>query len=175
MFTFSGLFVCFSAQGALYCIEDQTEGIQLTHRLQLLDKDCPDMMGACGPVEDLNWTPDGAAVAMIWKKGGFAIWSVFGALISFCLSVVHEGIPRSVSALVCVQIWEYCICVLHARLIDWMISRSVYLSLVRLIDCLIGPLIGANFSCCVQRLYFEYWISFLQKSSAWNGNLRKNG
>lgn len=90
----------FSAQGALYCIEDQTEGIQLTHRLQLLDKDCPDMMNACGPVADLNWTPDGCVLGMIWKKGGFAIWSVFGALITFCLSIAHEGIPRAVSGLV---------------------------------------------------------------------------
>ena len=147
MFTFSGLFVCFSAQGALYCIEDQTEGIQLTHRLLLLDKDCPDMMGACGPVEDLNWTPDGAAVAMIWKKGGFAIWSVFGALISFCLSVVHEGIPRSVSALVSVQIWEYFTCVFFTldRLIDWMNVRVID----QLIDGLNDPLIEANFSCCI--------------------------
>ncbi|XP_055330750.1 guanine nucleotide exchange factor subunit RIC1-like [Paramacrobiotus metropolitanus] len=92
-------FGCENAQGALYSIEDQTEGIQLTHRLQLLDKDCPDMVGACGPVVDMNWTPDGCALAVIWKNGGFSIWSVFGALMTFCLSVAHEGLSRTIKAL----------------------------------------------------------------------------
>lgn len=89
-----------SAQGGIYCIEDQTEGIQPTHRLELLDKDCPDMKAACGAVRALNWSPDGCAVAMVWQKGGFAIWSVFGALLSFSLNIYHEGISRKISALV---------------------------------------------------------------------------
>lgn len=34
-----------------------------------------------GPVKCMKWTPDGTAVAVCWKNGGFSLWSVFGALL----------------------------------------------------------------------------------------------
>ena len=35
----------------------------------------------CGSVQSLCWTPDGCALAMAWQRGGYSIWSVFGALL----------------------------------------------------------------------------------------------
>ena len=29
----------------------------------------------------MKWTPDGTALVMAWKRGGFSIWSTFGAMI----------------------------------------------------------------------------------------------
>ena len=29
----------------------------------------------------MKWTPDGTALAMAWERGGFSIWSTFGAMI----------------------------------------------------------------------------------------------
>ena len=38
-----------------------------------------------GTVTSLAWTPDGCALAMTWSKGGIAVWSVFGALLTCTL------------------------------------------------------------------------------------------
>lgn len=42
--------------------------------------------GEVGPVGCLKWTPDGCALAMSWTKGGFSLWSTFGALLVCSLS-----------------------------------------------------------------------------------------
>lgn len=39
------------------------------------------MSKTVGSVSCLKWTPDGTALAMAWRKGGFALWSVFGSLL----------------------------------------------------------------------------------------------
>ena len=38
-------------------------------------------IGCPGPVSCLKWTPDGTALVMAWERGGFSIWSTFGAMI----------------------------------------------------------------------------------------------
>ena len=38
-------------------------------------------LGCPGPVSCMKWTPDGTALAMAWERGGFSIWSTFGAMI----------------------------------------------------------------------------------------------
>ena len=50
----------------------------ISHRLRLSTRDYP-----CnpGPVSCLKWTPDGTALAMAWQRGGFSVWSTFGAMI----------------------------------------------------------------------------------------------
>lgn len=55
-------------------------GIQLCNR----DMYCTftDMKSTVGAVTCMRWTPDGTALAMAWKKGGFALWSVFGSLLA---------------------------------------------------------------------------------------------
>ncbi|GFR17122.1 RAB6A-GEF complex partner protein 1 [Trichonephila clavata] len=70
-----------NAQGIVFCIDDITGALQSTHQLILSSKDFPDIEAAAGGVSHLKWTPDGGALAMTWEKGGFAIWSVFGALL----------------------------------------------------------------------------------------------
>lgn len=40
------------------------------------------LSGTVGAVTCMRWTPDGTALAMAWKKGGFALWSVFGSLLA---------------------------------------------------------------------------------------------
>ncbi|CAL1266198.1 unnamed protein product [Larinioides sclopetarius] len=70
-----------SAQGVVFCIDDITGALQSTHQLILSSKDFPDISAAAGGVSNLKWTPDGGALAMTWEKGGFAVWSVFGALL----------------------------------------------------------------------------------------------
>lgn len=39
-----------------------------------------------GPITDLKYTPDNHALATVWEKGGFAMWSVFGSLLFTSLS-----------------------------------------------------------------------------------------
>lgn len=41
----------------------------------------PDASTVCGAVRELKWTTDGCALAMAWERGGFSLWSVFGALL----------------------------------------------------------------------------------------------
>lgn len=65
-----------SSQAVVYTIDDLTGGLELSHKLLLSAKDYP---GAPGPVREMKWTPDGAAVAMSWANGGFSLWSTFGA------------------------------------------------------------------------------------------------
>ena len=40
-----------------------------------------DYPGSAGPVSCLKWTPDGTALAVAWSRGGFSVWSTFGAMI----------------------------------------------------------------------------------------------
>lgn len=45
----------------------------------------PEQDKKAGTVTSLAWTPDGCAMAMTWSKGGVAVWSVFGALLTCTL------------------------------------------------------------------------------------------
>ena len=40
-----------------------------------------DYSGCPGSVSCMKWTPDGTALVMAWQRGGFSIWSTFGAMI----------------------------------------------------------------------------------------------
>ena len=46
----------------------------------------PDVDKILGPLCSLQWTPDSTVLATVWKNGGFAMWSVFGSLLSCSLS-----------------------------------------------------------------------------------------
>jgi hypothetical protein len=39
-----------------------------------------------GALTCIQWTPDSTVLATAWEKGGFALWSVFGALIACSFS-----------------------------------------------------------------------------------------
>ncbi|XP_046662449.1 guanine nucleotide exchange factor subunit Rich isoform X3 [Homalodisca vitripennis] len=67
-----------SSQGAVYCIDESSGGLELSHQLTLSSQVYP---GEVGPVGCVRWTPDGCALAMAWSQGGFSVWSTFGALL----------------------------------------------------------------------------------------------
>ncbi|KAG8312726.1 WD40 repeat protein [Homalodisca vitripennis] len=66
------------SQGAVYCIDESSGGLELSHQLTLSSQVYP---GEVGPVGCVRWTPDGCALAMAWSQGGFSVWSTFGALL----------------------------------------------------------------------------------------------
>ena len=68
----------FSSEGIVYNVDDITGGLVISHRLRLPTRDYP---GCPGPVSCMKWTPDGTALAIAWERGGFSVWSTFGAMI----------------------------------------------------------------------------------------------
>ncbi|XP_076307278.1 guanine nucleotide exchange factor subunit Rich [Tachypleus tridentatus] len=70
-----------NGEGVVYCQEDLTGALHINHRLVLSTRDFSDVAGVAGAVSLIQWSPDGTAVAMAWKKGGLSVWSVFGALL----------------------------------------------------------------------------------------------
>lgn len=74
-------FGCKSGIGAVYVINEVEGTIELSYKLHVSSKDYPDACQKAGPVKCMKWTPDGTAVAVCWKNGGFSLWSVFGALL----------------------------------------------------------------------------------------------
>ena len=68
----------YSSEGIVYNVDEMTGGLVISHRLRLPTRDYP---GCPGPVSCMKWTPDGTALAMAWERGGFSIWSTFGAMI----------------------------------------------------------------------------------------------
>ena len=71
-------FLIYSSEGIVYNVDEMTGGLVISHRLRLPTRDYP---GCPGPVSCMKWTPDGTALAMAWERGGFSIWSTFGAMI----------------------------------------------------------------------------------------------
>ncbi|XP_015585009.1 guanine nucleotide exchange factor subunit Rich isoform X2 [Cephus cinctus] len=67
-----------NSEGAVYYVDESTGSLEVSHTLSLSSKDYP---GRPGSVRCLRWTPDSCAIALAWEGGGFAIWSVFGALL----------------------------------------------------------------------------------------------
>ncbi|KAL4236739.1 WD40 repeat protein [Mactra antiquata] len=72
---------CAGAYGVIYSINEVEGILEASHKLQVSCKNFPDMKSTVGAVTCMRWTPDGTALAMAWKKGGFALWSVFGSLL----------------------------------------------------------------------------------------------
>ncbi|KAK3091743.1 hypothetical protein FSP39_022283 [Pinctada imbricata] len=74
-------FGCKSAIGVVYVINETEGTIEESHRLQISSKDYPDALTQTGAVHCMKWTPDGTALALCWRNGGFSLWSVFGSLL----------------------------------------------------------------------------------------------
>lgn len=62
----------------VYCIDESTGGLEISHHCVLSIKDYP---GYPGAVDNVLWTPDGCALVASWSNGGIAMWSTFGALL----------------------------------------------------------------------------------------------
>ena len=74
------------SRGVVYCIDETTGGLVVSHHLVLPTKDYP---GCPGPVTSLKWTPDSTTLALVWAGGGFSIWSTFGTMILCSLGWDH--------------------------------------------------------------------------------------
>ena len=59
-----------------------------------------DASQVCGAVSEMKWTPDGRAVAMSWKLGGFALWSVFGTLLHCTAAASSSGLVQLCSLMI---------------------------------------------------------------------------
>lgn len=62
----------------VFSIDETTGGLQLSHTLQLSSRDFP---GPPGPVQLLQWSPDGCCLALCWAQAAVSLWSTFGALL----------------------------------------------------------------------------------------------
>ncbi|XP_069682235.1 guanine nucleotide exchange factor subunit Rich isoform X2 [Periplaneta americana] len=67
-----------NSQAVVYCIDESTGGLEVSHHIVLSSKDYP---GSPGHVQGIRWTPDGCAMAVAWEHGGLSLWSTFGALL----------------------------------------------------------------------------------------------
>ncbi|XP_065214700.1 guanine nucleotide exchange factor subunit Rich isoform X2 [Planococcus citri] len=67
-----------NSEAIVYTIDEQTGGLEISHTLVVSSHVYP---GEVGPVECMEWSPDGRALALSWSTGGFSIWSTFGALL----------------------------------------------------------------------------------------------
>ncbi|CAH0551725.1 unnamed protein product [Brassicogethes aeneus] len=67
-----------NSECVVYCVDESTGGLEVSHNCVLGSKDYPGCPGAVGQV---RWTPDGCALVAAWEKGGLAMWSTFGALL----------------------------------------------------------------------------------------------
>ncbi|XP_026289117.1 guanine nucleotide exchange factor subunit Rich isoform X1 [Frankliniella occidentalis] len=67
-----------NSQATVYCVDETTGGLEVTHQIVLSPKDYP---GCPGRVRCIRWTPDGRCVALAWANGGLSLWSTFGALL----------------------------------------------------------------------------------------------
>ncbi|XP_052775619.1 guanine nucleotide exchange factor subunit RIC1-like [Mya arenaria] len=97
---------CKGSNGVVYTLNEVEGTLEATHRLQVTCKNFPEMDKTVGPVSCLKWTPDGTALAMTWRKGGFSLWSVFGSLLictvggDYCVSNEYSKLfPPSVKSM----------------------------------------------------------------------------
>ncbi|CAH2013065.1 unnamed protein product [Acanthoscelides obtectus] len=67
-----------NSECVVYCVDESTGGLEVSHNCVLSSKDYPGYPGAVGRV---IWTPDGCGLVASWSKGGLAMWSTFGALV----------------------------------------------------------------------------------------------
>eukprot|EP00057_Strongylocentrotus_purpuratus_P026007 XP_011680481.1 PREDICTED: RAB6A-GEF complex partner protein 1 [Strongylocentrotus purpuratus] len=70
-----------NGQGIVFAVDEITGALLVSHRLTLSTSDFPEGCQAAGAVTSLRWTPEGSALILSWLKGGFSLWSTFGALL----------------------------------------------------------------------------------------------
>ncbi|CAH8512328.1 unnamed protein product [Dicrocoelium dendriticum] len=80
---------------ALYRM-DETSGVILVHQhIRISNREYPDASTLVGPATHLSWSPDGYCLAIAWKHCGWALCSVFGALLHSSLGE-HIGLTNRV-------------------------------------------------------------------------------
>ncbi|BFY99791.1 hypothetical protein BsWGS_02831 [Bradybaena similaris] len=74
-------FGCHSGEGVVFHLDEAVGALEVSHKLIISSKEFPDAGHIAGSVTCMKWTPDGTALAMVWKNGGLSLWSVFGSLL----------------------------------------------------------------------------------------------
>lgn len=64
-------------------IDESNKSLAINQQLQLSQSKFPHEPSKLGPVESMQYSPDGFAILVCWTSGVFAIWSVFGSIL-FC-------------------------------------------------------------------------------------------
>lgn len=80
------VFGLLSSNGVICSYDEVDRRFIVSYHLTLPSNLFPDVDKILGPLSALQWTPDSTVLATIWKNGGFALWSVFGSLLSCSLS-----------------------------------------------------------------------------------------
>ncbi|RWS07678.1 RIC1-like protein [Dinothrombium tinctorium] len=83
-----------NSEGVLCCIDELTSSVIITHRLVLSSSSFPNATETAGTMCCLQYSPDSTVLATSWEKGGFALWSVFGALLMCSLSWDYSDISN---------------------------------------------------------------------------------
>lgn len=74
-------------EGVICCIDEEHSIVVVTHRIVLPANTFPESsVHSIGSMSCMQWSPDSMVLATSWEKGGFALWSVFGALLMCSLS-----------------------------------------------------------------------------------------
>lgn len=74
-----------ASDGVLCGFDEIDRRFIVSHRLALPANSYPEVEQYLGPVTALQWTPDSAVLATAWANGGFALWTVFGSLLTCSL------------------------------------------------------------------------------------------
>ena len=75
-----------SSDGVLCQFDEIDCRFFITHRLVLPSNSHGDINKSLGAMNCLQWSPDLTVLVTSWENGGFAIWTVFGSLLSCSLS-----------------------------------------------------------------------------------------
>lgn len=74
-------------EGIICCIDEEHALVHVTHKIILPANTFPETsVHTIGAMSSMQWSPDSMVLATAWEKGGFALWSVFGALLMCSLS-----------------------------------------------------------------------------------------
>lgn len=74
-----------ASDGVLCGFDEIDRRFIVSHRLALPANSYPEVEAYLGPMSALQWTPDSAVLATAWANGGFALWTVFGSLLTCSL------------------------------------------------------------------------------------------
>lgn len=75
-----------NSEGVICCIDENNSSVLISHRLILSPSSFPNASSTAGSMNCIQWSPDSNVIATCWEKGGFALWTVFGALLTCSLS-----------------------------------------------------------------------------------------
>lgn len=77
------IFGLISSEAVACDYDDVDRRFVISYKLSLPSNVNLDAEKILGPLTSLQWTPDSTVLATIWENGDFALWSVFGSLLSY--------------------------------------------------------------------------------------------